>query len=125
VKGPRQLKQALDLLPLYQNYMIETREETAKLLVEAGIRARSLEVVMDQFGSQMTRRLWPTGELYDIAVDYFIGLNDLPGLIRAVISLAHRRDITPTQVLYDKVGSKISLQSSFFCCTTILSRNHS
>lgn len=82
------------VLKWYQGFAIETKEETAKLLVEAGLRSRQLRQVFHLFGRPSEYRLWPTPELCDITLDYLLEKNRTCTAFAVLHDISKRVDIT-------------------------------
>lgn len=103
MKKPKQLKQAIKLLKYYQAVITETSTETAKLLLEAGVRSKQVKRVVNLFGSPVQYRLWPTVELMDIALDYFLEKQNLSGALFVLQALGNRKDLDVPKAMFEKV----------------------
>jgi hypothetical protein len=103
------LKSAIGLLKWYLSNFVDIKEDTAKLLVQTGIRANALEQIVEVFGTPLRYRIWPTAEMWEIMVDYFLESNNIPGAVATLEAYSHRLEINPSRELFDKVGLLLCL----------------
>lgn len=101
VKSADVLKKTFLLYIEYQKLLIETDETTAYHMMEAGLRIKNPNIVMQHFRQIMRFRLFPDIYVFHRAITYCIKKKNYRNAYYAYETMLIRGDVTPTEHTYN------------------------